>query len=108
MSSAWQPITIHAQAPSKPSLGEPCNGCGVCCAAEPCPVSYALLWPHQAPCKALEWHQKDARYYCGMVKHPARYLRWLPARANTVASKLFKRWIAAGTHCDAEVDIEHS
>lgn len=52
-----QIITIHADAPAKPALGQACNGCGVCCAAEPCPVSLALLWPHQAPCRALIWSE---------------------------------------------------
>ena len=101
-----QIIQIHALAPAKPALGEPCNGCGVCCAAEPCPVSLALLWPHQAPCKALIWHDVENRYLCGMVMQPSNYLVWLPIFADKFASKLFKRWIVADTNCDADVSIE--
>ncbi|EEF22670.1 conserved hypothetical protein [Ricinus communis] len=100
-----QVITIHAQAPAKPALGETCNGCGVCCAAEPCPVSLALLWPHRAPCRALIWSDPAQRYLCGMVSEPARFLRWLPAGMNDIASRIFKRWIAADTACDADVAL---
>lgn len=100
-----QTITIHASAPSKPALGQACNGCGVCCAAEPCPVSLALLWPHQTPCKALIWSEAKQRYLCGMVSSPAQFLRWLPGRFNVAASRLFKRWIAADTVCDADVEL---
>jgi len=98
-----QIITIHALAPQKPPLGAVCNGCGICCAAEPCPVSLALLWPHQAPCRALMWSDTAQRYWCGMVSEPARFLRWLPPNMNAAASRLFKRWIAANTACDADV-----
>lgn len=100
-----QIITIHANAPAKPALDQACNGCGVCCAAEPCPVSLTLLWPHQAPCRALIWHEHKQRYFCGMVSDPARFLRWLPSRFNLAASRLFKRWIAADTACDADVEL---
>ncbi|WP_019881160.1 MULTISPECIES: hypothetical protein [unclassified Methylophilus] len=100
-----QTITIHAQAPHKPALGAACNGCGVCCAAEPCPVSLALLWPHEAPCRALIWSDQTQRYLCGMVSEPARFLWWLPENMNASASRLFKRWIAAGTACDADVSL---
>lgn len=103
-----QIITIHADAPPKPALGQPCNGCGVCCAAEPCPVSLALLWTHQAPCQALVWHHETQRYLCSMVSEPARFLRWLPKRLNLPASRLFKRWIAAETACDADVELYES
>lgn len=102
--SVQQIIIIHSDAPPKPDLGQGCNGCGVCCAAEPCPVSIALLWPHQAPCRALIWNEVEHRYLCGMVSHPAQFLPWLPARFNLVASRLFKRWIAANTACDADVE----
>jgi len=100
-----QIIHIHPQAPNKPPMGTPCNGCGVCCAAEPCPVSLALLWPHTAPCRALTWDQKANRYLCGMVSEPSHHLRWLPKKLDKVASRLFKRWIAADTLCDADVEI---
>lgn len=100
-----QIITIHVDAPAKPALGEACNGCGVCCAAEPCPVSLTLLWPHQAPCRALIWNEAEHRYLCGMVSDPARFLRWLPDRFSLAASRLFKRWIAADTVCDADVEL---
>jgi len=103
MEHGWQTITIHAQAPARPAMGEACNGCGVCCAAEPCPVSLVLLWPHQTPCRALIWSDTELRYFCGMVTRPAQFLRWLPQRWNAGASSLFKRWIAADTLCDADV-----
>jgi len=102
MGTQTQIITIHAHAPPKPALGEACNGCGVCCAAEPCPVSLTLLWPHQAPCRALMWSDAGQRYLCGMVSDPARFLGWLPKSMNASASRLFKRWIAANTVCDAD------
>ena len=31
-------IAIHPAAPPKPAWGEPCNGCGVCYAWQPCPL----------------------------------------------------------------------
>ncbi|MFQ6405599.1 hypothetical protein ACIDE9_12600 [Methylophilus sp. 'Pure River'] len=105
MGTNTQVITIHAQAPAKPALGETCNGCGVCCAAEPCPVSLVLLWPHRAPCRALIWSDSAQRYLCGMVSEPARFLSWLPAGMNDIASRIFKRWIAADTACDADVAL---
>jgi hypothetical protein len=100
-----QTITIHALAPAKPALGEACNGCGVCCAAEPCPVSLVLIWPHQAPCKALVWNEIEKRYLCGMVLKPSKFLTWLPSSANNVASNLFKRWISANQACDSDATL---
>jgi len=38
-------ILIHPEAPAKPPLGAPCNGCGVCCLAEPCPVGVLVSRP---------------------------------------------------------------
>ena len=35
-------IRIHADAPAKPPVGAPCNGCGVCCLLEPCPLGVLL------------------------------------------------------------------
>ena len=103
MKTAYQIIEIHRHAPEKPVIGQACNGCGVCCAAEPCPLSLALLWPHQQPCRALEWNENKQRYYCGMVIKPAQYLRFLPDWANRWSIKIAKRWIAADQRCDSDV-----
>jgi len=103
LKNTYQTIQIHLSAPEKPALGKPCNGCGVCCAAEPCPVSLALLWPHSRPCRALEWGEVEKRYFCGMVIRPANYLHWLPAFANPFLIKIFKRWIAADQKCDSDI-----
>jgi hypothetical protein len=102
----YQIIHIKAEAPIKPPIGEACNGCGVCCIAEPCPVSLVFLWPHQAPCKALVWSKENQRYFCGMVLQPSNYIAWLPTRLDNMFSKMVKRWIAANSHCDADVSLE--
>lgn len=106
MPSDWQTITLFANAPEKPALGAPCNGCGVCCAAEPCPVSLALLWPHRRPCRALEWHADQQRYLCGILRQPTDYLSYLPKVANPWLRRLTARWIAANTQCDADIRAE--
>jgi len=97
-----QIISIHVLAPDKPAIGQPCNGCGVCCAAAPCPVSLALLPQKQRACVALQWSDPQQRYFCGMVVAPKDYIKWLPTRLNQTASRIFKRWIAAGQACDSD------
>jgi hypothetical protein len=97
-------ITIHAAAPPKPSLGEPCNGCGVCCAARPCPVSRLLLGHRSGTCPALQWQEPEHRYVCGMVATPASFLGWLPSSLSAFAGRRFARWIAAGQGCDSDIE----
>ncbi len=98
-------IAIHPAAPAKPALGAPCNGCGVCCAAEPCPVSRFLLGHRTGACPALQWRQPQQRYVCGMVVAPAGFLRWLPRPLQALFSRLTRRWIAAGIGCDFDAEI---
>lgn len=107
MKTEYQTIEIHPLAPEKPPLGAACNGCGVCCAAEPCPVSLVLFRPRNKPCVALEWDGNQKRYLCGMVMHPSYYLPWIPSRFDAIATRIFKRWIAADQHCDADVTFIH-
>ena len=38
-----QAIHLHALAPAKPHTGAACNGCGVCCAWQPCPLGVLAI-----------------------------------------------------------------
>ncbi len=97
-------VWIHREAPPKPALGAPCNGCGVCCLAEPCPVGILVSGRRTGACAALRWDDGQARYLCGMVSAPAEVLsprwRWLAPWIGRRA----RRWIAAGQGCDADLD----
>lgn len=95
-----QTLLLDADAPAKPAPGEACNGCGLCCAAERCPIAQLLLRRGQGPCPALEWETGERRYRCGMALHPADHLRWLPRRWQGRAARWFAYRIAAGTGCD--------
>jgi len=88
-------IHIRPEAPAKPALGQPCNGCGVCCLAEPCPVGIVVSRRRRGACHALEWRDDDRRYACGLLMRPR--LRWL--------RPLLRRWIGAGIGCDAHIDL---
>ena len=91
-------ILLHADAPPKPAPGRACNGCGTCCAAEPCPLGMLLSRRRHGACTALRWSEADARYHCGVLAEPRRWLPWLPAAWGRA---LARRWIAAGIGCDA-------
>ena len=98
-------IRIHSAAPPKPSVNTPCNGCGACCAVEPCPVSRFLLGHQSGPCPALHWNVEDSRYYCGMIVAPAQYLRGVPVALNPFVGRLVRRWVAAGIGCDFDAEM---
>jgi hypothetical protein len=87
-------ILLHADAPPKPSPGAVCNGCGVCCASEPCPLGVLLSRRRHGACAALTWDDAGARYRCGVLASPRRWVRRLAAR-----------WIAAGSGCDCILEM---
>jgi hypothetical protein len=93
-------ILLHCDAPPKPAPGAPCKGCGVCCASAPCPLGIWLSRSRLGRCAALEWGADDARYRCGAVARPGRWLPWLPA---PLARRLAWRWIAAARGCDSDL-----
>lgn len=95
-------ILIHPLAPSKPAVGEPCNGCGVCCATEPCPLGIVVSRRLRGACAALQWDAAGGRYRCGVVDEPRR---WLPVLPAAWARRLAARWIAAGQGCDSHVEV---
>jgi hypothetical protein len=104
MKAAHSWIALHRAAPAKPALGAPCNGCGVCCASEPCPLSRLLLGHRSGACPALTW--QGERYVCGLVAAPAAQLAWLPSALAPLAARLARRWIAAGAGCDCDASLE--
>lgn len=103
---AYRVIHLHLEAPPKPPEGAACNGCGLCCAAEPCPLGVLVSRRRVGACSALQWSDGDGRYFCGLVSAPASVLPWLPRRAAPLVSRLAKRWIASAIGCDASLVAE--
>ena len=93
-------IFLHALAPAKPAPGQPCNGCGVCCAAEPCPVGMLLSRRTKGACVALQWNPQLQTYRCGVAAK-----RWvaLPRGVAQVLRAWALRWISAGSGCDCSL-----
>jgi hypothetical protein len=96
-------IRIHVDAPAPPAWGEPCNGCGVCCLAEPCPVGVLVSRSRRGACAALHWDKAARRYVCGVLARAEslRAQRWHPFGA--VLRALAARFIAAGKGCDCDL-----
>ena len=93
-------VWIHPDAPAKPALGAPCNGCGLCCLSEPCPVGIVVSFRRTGPCRALRWDFALRRYRCGLLREAGGGRLAAPARWLQAA---LRRWIAAGAGCDAEL-----
>ncbi|WP_423600845.1 hypothetical protein [Roseateles sp. MS654] len=104
---AGRVVWIQPEAPGKPALGEPCNGCGLCCLAEPCPLGMLVSLKREGACRALQWSDEDRQYRCGMLMHPTRHLGLPRLRPDGLINRLIRRYarrmIAAGIGCDAEI-----
>ncbi|MBI3446272.1 MAG: hypothetical protein HY055_13170 [Magnetospirillum sp.] len=87
-------VELKAGAPPKPEFGAPCNGCGVCCALELCPLGILRFGRIAGPCPALDWDGE--RYVCGLLLRRTR--GW--------SRRLVARWIAAGKGCDCRAEID--
>ncbi|MFN0162524.1 MAG: hypothetical protein ACKVQQ_14935 [Burkholderiales bacterium] len=98
-------ILVHHDAPPKPALGTPCNGCGVCCLAEPCPLGSVLSGRRTGACAALRWVDAESRYRCGALVAPREVLPRPFAWLAPLLRRLARRWIAAGTGCDSTVEV---
>ena len=112
MSKPRQIIMIHPDAATKPASGEPCNGCGVCCLLEPCPLGVILSGRRYGACVALRWKVGQRQYRCGALSEPSDVLiQMFPGALSRVAPilapglmRLARRWIAAGEGCDSTVE----
>jgi len=102
-----QVIHIHPEAPAKPALGAPCNGCGVCCLVAPCPVGVIVSRRRHGACKALVWSAPDRRYFCGLlVVRPGEQGAWWRRAGRAVWLRWARRMISAGSGCDASLEVE--
>jgi hypothetical protein len=101
-----QVILLHIEAPLKPAVGQPCNGCGACCASEPCPLGVLVSGHLSGPCRALAWSEPERIYRCNMVSAPERLWPMLPGFARRLVSRLSRRWIASAIGCDASLQVE--
>jgi hypothetical protein len=93
--------TSGARLPLKPSIGSPCNGCGMCCAMEPCGLAREFIPDHPAegPCLALE--HEAGRFLCGMIRRPGHYMQ-LPDWADAHMGGIFADALGAGKGFDAD------
>lgn len=106
-------IYIHPLAPPKVTLGAACNGCGVCCLHEPCPLGMVLSRRRSGACGALRWDETLVQYRCGAIVAPRdvlgqalpRGLRRLAPVLAPLLRRLGLRWIAAGIGCDSSLEV---
>ncbi|MFN4005003.1 MAG: hypothetical protein ACK4J1_09900 [Hylemonella sp.] len=107
-------LWIEPLAPPKPLPGQPCNGCGVCCLYQPCPLARLLRGRLRAGgCRWLRWEASGRQYRCAALAEPQAVLqalwpRWLHALARRLAPllrRLARRWIAAGQGCDCTLQV---
>jgi len=111
MPKHWQLLQVEPQAPAKPALGQPCNGCGLCCLAEPCPLGIVLSLRVRGACRLLRWEAQQQRYRCGAIvaSSTGRHDHIQPVQDRTALwarlwNRLARRWIAAGSGCDADFE----
>src|ERR1043165_2494420 len=94
-------IGIKPGPPRKPPEGDACNGCGLCCAVQLCPIVIELLPDAQAPCPAMEFNGE--RFWCGLIRRPSRYLG-TPLQSDRVIGPMAGVELAIGQGCDAGTD----
>jgi len=106
-------IRIEPLAPAKPAWGAPCNGCGICCLVEPCPVGMVLSAKRTGACHALHWDVQLASYRCGALVRPGEVLcevlprpLWgLSGALAPLLAAIARRAIAAGIGCDCDLQV---
>ena len=113
MSHFERTVPIHPLAPNKVSEGTACNGCGVCCLFEPCPLGIVLTGSRSGACDAVLWDDTVRQYRCGAIVSPhtvllkilPKYGHGLLPVLTPVLRQLGLRWISAGTGCDSHLEV---
>lgn len=114
MPKTYQHILIHPDAASKPVPSAPCNGCGVCCLLEPCPLGMLLSRRRHGACVAVRWSDPLRQYRCGALSAPQDVLSGLLPPSFQACVPVFSwalawvagRWIAVNQGCDSRVELE--
>lgn len=103
---------IESRAPGKPKKGQPCNGCGYCCAAELCAIGKQIFVnggkliegdddePVPGPCPAMEF--VGGKFICGIYSNPMAYMPNLKTFAVEDIRVLVAKGIGFGRGCDAD------
>lgn len=113
MPKTYQRILIHPDAATKPAPGAPCNGCGVCCLLEPCPLGVLLSRRRQGACVAVRWSESLHQYRCGALSAPQEVLHSvMPNALSALVPALSRalrlvagRWIAVDQGCDSTLEL---
>lgn len=92
------PDRFREELPRKPREGEPCNGCGLCCAVELCSLAVDLLGASAVPCPAMEIG--EGRFWCGLARWPSRYLG-TPRIGDRTLGPMVRQGLSIGEGCDA-------
>jgi hypothetical protein len=87
-------------APEKPRWGDPCNGCGLCCASETCRIARQFMGAMVAPCPAMEF--EGGRFWCGLVRTPHKYLAETHPWIDDSIRSSFMLVLGVGRGCDSE------
>lgn len=95
---------MDANSLKKPLIGEPCNGCGLCCQIRVCyngafvqGLVSKLGETVDGPCPAMV-QRKDGSFGCGVYLHPKKYIK--RPYPEAVLQRNFGHLIGAGTGCD--------
>jgi hypothetical protein len=89
---------MRDRAPEKPAEGQPCNGCGMCCAAQPCLIAQEFIGATEGPCPAMVF--EDGRFWCGMTRTPGAYMGQ-PGWADEMLGRMFAEALGIGIGCDS-------
>ena len=114
-------MTFFRGSLSKPTEGSACNGCGYCCAVQPCGLAQEYLGAGDSGARpALEVGNGGKGVSCGMVQRPYYYIalragrtdyaqhleRELQTQSERELASVFAASLGVGMGCDSTDTLE--